>query len=152
VSGSRIEWTDGQIQNNDGPDDIRRCKLTITQSYQWTIHVNGAVAWRHSAVDILDVGPLLNGGFTVFFAGRRMECGFLRYSSTFLSSKKRFGDRYIQVSLGHIPDGFGWIPHPVDLLAALLCMTWLGMRNKRDGVGWDRPDRGPWRCKRKRVL
>lgn len=36
------DWTDGQIQNNDSPDDIRDVNLTITHVLSGPIHVNGA--------------------------------------------------------------------------------------------------------------
>ena len=64
------DWTDGQIQNNDSPDDIRNVNLTITHVLSGPIHVNAAEPGDILVVDILDVGTLSNyeWGFTGIFA------------------------------------------------------------------------------------
>ncbi|GGI99547.1 formamidase [Alicyclobacillus cellulosilyticus] len=52
------EWTDGQIQNNDDPSDVRDVDLTRVHVLSGPIYVNGAEPGDLLVVDILDIGAL----------------------------------------------------------------------------------------------
>ena len=58
--------SDGQIQNNDSPDDLRDVDLSVIHVLSGPIHVNGAQPGDILVVDILDIGALPGSewGFT----------------------------------------------------------------------------------------
>ena len=52
------DWTDGQIKNNDSPDDVRDVDLSVVHVLSGPIEVNGAKPGDILVVDILDIGCL----------------------------------------------------------------------------------------------
>ena len=72
------DWTDGQIKNNDSPDDVRDVELSIVHVLSGPIEVKGAKPGDILVVDILDIGCLPGDewGFTGIFA-RNNGGGFL---------------------------------------------------------------------------
>ncbi|MEZ5077508.1 MAG: acetamidase/formamidase family protein [Solirubrobacterales bacterium] len=73
-----LDWTDGQIGDNDRADDVRDLDLNRVHVLSGPIHVNGAEPGDLLVVDILQVGPLRESewGFTGIFA-RDNGGGFL---------------------------------------------------------------------------
>jgi len=72
------DWTDGQIKNNDSPDDVRDVDLSVVHVLSGPIEVRGAKPGDILVVDILDIGCLRGDewGFTGIFA-RNNGGGFL---------------------------------------------------------------------------
>jgi len=72
------DWTDGQIQNNDDPSDIRDVDLCRVHVLSGPIYVDGAEPGDLLVVDLLDMGPLPGAewGFNGIFA-RENGGGFL---------------------------------------------------------------------------
>ncbi len=72
------DWTDGQIKNNDSPDDVRDIDLSIVHVLSGPIEVKGAKPGDILVVDILDIGCLPGDewGFTGIFS-RNNGGGFL---------------------------------------------------------------------------
>lgn len=64
-----VDWTGGQIQNNDSADDIKLVDLTQIHFLSGPIEIEGARPGDVLIVDILDVGPLPSAmwGFTGIF-------------------------------------------------------------------------------------
>ena len=126
------DWTDGQIQNNDSPDDIRDVNLTITHVLSGPIHVNGAEPGDILVVDILDVGTLANyeWGFTGIFA-KENGGGFL--TEHYPVAQKAIWDlQGIYTRSRHIPDvRFAGIPHP-GLIGCAPSHDLLATWNKRE--------------------
>ena len=52
------DWTDGQIKNNDSPDDVRDVDLSVVHVLSGPIEVKGAKPGDILVVDILDIGCL----------------------------------------------------------------------------------------------
>lgn len=65
-----LDWTGGQIANNDCPDDVRDVDLRRVHYLSGPIAVEGAEPGDLLVVDILDLGPLRGAewGFTGIFA------------------------------------------------------------------------------------
>jgi formamidase len=65
-----IDWTDGQIKNNDKPDDVRDIDLTVVHVLSGPIEVAGAKPGDLLVVDLLDIGclPTSEWGFTGIFS------------------------------------------------------------------------------------
>jgi formamidase len=107
------DWTDGQIQNNDSPDDVRDVDLTVVHVLSGPIYVNGAQPGDILVVDILDIGALQGDewGFTGIFA-RENGGGFL--TDHFPDAAKAIWDlQGIYTSSRHIPGvRFAGITHP----------------------------------------
>lgn len=107
------DWTDGQIKNDDNPDDIRDVDLTVVHVLSGPIWVNGAEPGDILVVDLLDVGALPNDewGFTGIFA-KENGGGFL--TDHFPKHAKAIWDiEGIYTSSRHIPGvRFAGIPHP----------------------------------------
>ncbi|AFY76546.1 MAG: acetamidase/formamidase family protein [Hydrococcus sp. C42_A2020_068] len=107
------DWTDGQIKNNDDPNDIRDVKLSVVHVLSGPIHVNGAQPGDILVVDLLDIGPLPGDewGFTGIFA-RDNGGGFL--TDHFPNPAKAIWDiQGIYTSSRHIPGvRFAGISHP----------------------------------------
>jgi formamidase len=63
------DWTDGQIKDNDSPDDVRDVDLTVVHVLSGPIWVNGAQPGDILVVDLLDIGALQGDewGFTGIF-------------------------------------------------------------------------------------
>lgn len=75
-----IDWTGGQVKNNDSADDIRDVDLTQVHYLSGPIHVEGAKAGDVLVVDILDIGclPSHMWGFTGIF-DKKNGGGFLHH-------------------------------------------------------------------------
>lgn len=73
-----VDWTGGQIGDNDSANDVRDVDLTQVHYLSGPIAVNGAEPGDLLVVDILDIGALPNSewGFTGIFA-RENGGGFL---------------------------------------------------------------------------
>jgi formamidase len=73
-----LDWTGGQIGDNDSADDVRDVDLTQVHYLSGPIAVNGAEPGDILVVDILDIGtlPTWEWGFTGIFA-RENGGGFL---------------------------------------------------------------------------
>jgi len=107
------DWTDGQIQNNDSPDDIRDVDLTKVHVLSGPIWVDGAAPGDILVVDLLDVGtlPTYEWGFTGIFA-KENGGGFL--TDHYPTAAKAIWDiQGIYTSSRHIPGvRFAGITHP----------------------------------------
>lgn len=127
-----IDWTGGQISNDNTANDIRDVDLTKVHYLSGPIGVEGAEAGDLLVVDILDVGslPASEWGFTGLFA-RENGGGFL--TEHFPEARKACWDFHgIYAASRHIPNvRFAGIMHP-GLIGCLpsrdLLMTW----NKRE--------------------
>ena len=107
------DWTDGQIKNDDNPNDVRDVQLTLVHVLSGPIHVNGAQPGDILVVDLLDIGALQGDewGFTGIFA-RENGGGFL--TDHFPNAAKACWDlQGIYASSRHIPGvRFAGITHP----------------------------------------
>jgi formamidase len=107
------DWTDGQIKNDDNPDDIKDVDLTVVHVLSGPIWVNGAQPGDILVVDILDVGalPYDEWGFTGIFA-KENGGGFL--VDHFPQANKAIWEfEGIYAKSRHIPGvRFPGIPHP----------------------------------------
>jgi formamidase len=65
-----LDWTGGQIKNNDSADDVLKIDLNQVHYLSGPIAISGAKPGDLLVVDILDVGPLESSpwGFTGIFA------------------------------------------------------------------------------------
>jgi formamidase len=126
------DWTDGQIKNDDNPDDIKDVDLTVVHVLSSPIWVNGAQPGDILVVDLLDIGalPYDEWGFTGIFA-KENGGGFL--VDHFPTANKAIWEfEGIYAKSRHIPGvKFPGIPHPGLIGCAPsqeLLMTW----NKRE--------------------
>ncbi|MEB3294394.1 MAG: formamidase [Synechococcales bacterium] len=107
------DWTDGQIKNNDSPDDVRDVDLTVVHVLSGPIWVNGAQPGDILVVDLLDIGALQGDewGFTGIF-DRNNGGGFL--TDHFPNPAKAIWDlEGIYTHSRHIPGvKFAGITHP----------------------------------------
>lgn len=107
------DWTDGQIGDNDSPDDVRDVELSRVHVLSGPIAVNGAEPGDLLVVDILDIGTLRDSewGFTGIFA-RENGGGFL--TDYYPEAMKAIWDfQGIYASSRHIPGvRFAGITHP----------------------------------------
>jgi formamidase len=73
-----VDWTGGQIGNNDTADDVKNVDLTRVHYLTGPIEIKGARPGDILVVDVLDVGPLPSSmwGFTGIF-DRNNGGGFL---------------------------------------------------------------------------
>ena len=139
-----IDWTGGQIHNDDSANDIRDVDLTKVHYLSGPIGVNGARPGDLLVVDILDVGVLPESawGFTGFFA-RENGGGFL--TEHYPEARKACWDfSGVWASSRHIPHvSFPGTMHP-GLIGCLPSAELLAEWNKRETelVSTD-PDRVP---------
>ncbi|MBU1190518.1 MAG: acetamidase/formamidase family protein [Gammaproteobacteria bacterium] len=139
-----IDWTGGQIGNDDSANDIRDVDLTKVHYLSGPIGVEGAEPGDLLVVDILDVGTLTGSewGFTGLFA-KENGGGFL--TEHYPDARKACWDfSGIYASSRHIPNvSFPGIMHP-GLIGCLPSKELLAEWNKREGalVATD-PDRVP---------
>ena len=138
------DWTDGQIKDNDSPDDIRDVDLSVVHVLSGPIHVNGAEPGDILVVDLLDIGALPNSewGFTGIFA-RENGGGFL--TDHFPNAAKAIWDlQGIYTSSRHIPGvRFAGITHP-GLIGCAPSHELLAKWNKRESeLVATNPDRVP---------
>ncbi|MEQ8463174.1 formamidase [Coleofasciculus sp. E1-EBD-02] len=126
------DWTDGQIKNNDNPDDVRDVDLTVVHVLSGPIHVNGAQPGDILVVDLLDIGALPGDewGFTGIFA-RENGGGFL--TDHFPNAAKAIWDlQGIYTHSRHIPGvRFAGITHP-GLIGCAPSAELLAQWNKRE--------------------
>jgi formamidase len=138
------DWTDGQIKNNDSPDDVRDVDLTVVHVLSGPIHVNGAQPGDILVVDLLDIGALQGDewGFTGIFA-RENGGGFL--TDHFPNAAKAIWDlQGIYTSSRHIPGvRFAGITHP-GLIGCAPSHELLAKWNQREAdLVATNPDRVP---------
>ncbi|WP_448570700.1 formamidase [Trichothermofontia sp.] len=126
------DWTDGQIKNNDNPDDIETVDLTVVHVLSGPIWVNGAEPGDILVVDLLDIGALQGDewGFTGIFA-KENGGGFL--TDHFPKAAKAIWDfQGIYTSSRHIPNvKFAGIIHP-GLIGCAPSHELLATWNKRE--------------------
>lgn len=126
------DWTDGQIKNNDSPDDIETVDLTVVHVLSGPIWVNGAEPGDILVVDLLDIGALQGDewGFTGIFA-KENGGGFL--TDHFPTAAKAIWDfQGIYTSSRHIPNvKFAGIIHP-GLIGCAPSHELLATWNKRE--------------------
>ncbi|MBI5041445.1 MAG: acetamidase/formamidase family protein [Gammaproteobacteria bacterium] len=139
-----IDWTGGQIENDDSANDIRDVDLTKVHYLSGPIGVEGAEPGDLLVVDILDVGTLAESqwGFTGLFA-KENGGGFL--TEHYPEARKACWDfSGIYASSRHIPNvSFPGIMHP-GLIGCLPSKELLAEWNTREAalVVTD-PDRVP---------
>ena len=138
------DWTDGQIKNNDKPDDVRDVDLSMVHVLSGPIAVKGAKPGDILVVDILDIGALQGDewGFTGIF-DRNNGGGFL--TDHYPDAAKAIWDfQGIYATSRHIPGvRFAGLTHP-GLIGCAPSHDLLAKWNKREAelVATD-PDRVP---------
>jgi formamidase len=138
------DWTDGQIKNNDSPDDVRDVDLSVVHVLSGPIEVKGAKPGDILVVDILDIGCLRGDewGFTGIFA-RENGGGFL--TDHYPDAAKAIWDlNGIYATSRHIPGvRFAGLTHP-GLIGCAPSHELLAKWNKREAelVSQD-PERVP---------
>ena len=139
-----IDWTGGQIVNDNRANDIRDVDLTKVHYLSGPIGVTGAEPGDLLVVDILDIGTLAESewGFTGLFA-KENGGGFL--TDHYPDARKACWDFHgIYASSRHIPGvKFAGIMHP-GLIGCLPSKELLSTWNEREAalIATD-PDRVP---------
>ncbi len=127
-----VDWTGGQIQDNDSANDVRDVKLNQVHYLSGPIAVEGAKPGDLLVVDILDLGPLPDSdwGFTGIFA-KNNGGGFL--TDLYPEAAKIIWDfEGIYATSRHIPNvRFAGIIHP-GLIGTAPSMDLLKKWNKRE--------------------
>lgn len=139
-----IDWTGGQINNDNSARDILEVDLSKVHYLSGPIGVEGAEPGDLLVVDILDVGVLEESqwGFTGLFA-KSNGGGFL--DNHYPDARKACWDFHgIYTSSRHIPSvEFAGIMHP-GLIGCLPSHEMLSMWNKREAELYNtNPDRVP---------
>ena len=126
------DWTDGQIKDNDSPDDVRDVDLTKVHMLSGPIWVNGAQPGDILVVDLVDIGALQGDewGFTGIFS-KQNGGGFL--TDHFPDAAKAIWDfQGIYTTSRHIPGvKFAGITHP-GLIGCAPSQELLNKWNKRE--------------------
>ncbi len=110
-----MDWTNGQVGNNDSANDVRDMDLFQNHTLSGPIGINGAEPGDVLVVEILDMGPFpgpdTEWGYTGIFA-RENGGGFL--TDHYPESHKAIWDlRGVHATSRHIPDvRLVGIPHP----------------------------------------
>ncbi|WP_026581313.1 formamidase [Bacillus sp. J33] len=108
-----LDWTDGQIKNNDDPSDIKNVNLKRVHVLSGPVYVNGVQPGDLLVVDILDIGvfPDAEWGFNGIFA-KENGGGFL--SDHYPEAAKSIWDFHgIYATSRHVPGvKFPGIIHP----------------------------------------
>ncbi|VEF49485.1 formamidase [Bacillus freudenreichii] len=138
------EWTDGQIKNNDDPEDIREANLERVHVLSGPVYVNGAEPGDLLVVDILDVGVHqgYEWGFNGIFA---KENGGSFLVDHFPEAQKSIWDfEGIFTTSRHVPGvRFAGIVHP-GLIGVAPSMELLQEWNRREEeLRATNPDRTP---------
>ncbi|HWU33750.1 MAG TPA: formamidase [Methylovorus sp.] len=139
-----MDWTGGQIKNDDSANDIRDVDLLQVHYLSGPIGVEGAEPGDLMVVDILDVGTLEDSqwGFNGLFA-KENGGGFL--TDHYPEARKSIWDFHgIYTTSRHVPNvKFAGIMHP-GLIGCLPSRELLDTWNKREGelIATD-PDRVP---------
>ncbi len=127
-----LDWTGGQIKNDDNAADIRDCDLFPCHHLFGPIEVVGAAPGDILVVDILDIGPLRGNewGYTGIF---KTENGGGFLTDLFPEARKAIWDaRGIYASSRHIPGvSFAAITHP-GLIGCAPSHELLAKWNKRE--------------------
>ncbi|MEJ2632579.1 MAG: acetamidase/formamidase family protein [Acidihalobacter sp.] len=139
-----IDWTGGQIGNNDSANDVRDVDLTKVHYLSGPVGVEGAEAGDLLVVDILDVGVLEDSawGFNGLFAFENGG-GFL--TDHYPEARKSCWDFHgIYTSSRHIPNvSFAGVMHP-GLIGCLPSHELLAEWNKREAELYNtEPERVP---------
>ncbi len=142
-----VDWTGGQIKNDDSALDIKEVDLTKVHYLTGPIGVKGAEPGDLMVVEILDVGVLddFQWGFTGLFA-KENGGGFL--TEHYPDARKACWDFHgIYTSSRHIPNvEFAGIMHP-GLIGCLPSKELLDNWNKRERELFDTdPERVPALC------
>jgi len=142
-----VDWTGGQIVNDDSANDIRDVDLSKVHYLSGPIGVEGAEPGDLLVVDLLDIGALPDSewGFTGIFA-RTNGGGFL--VDHYPDARKACWDFHgMFTSSRHIPGvEFAGILHP-GLIGCLPSKSLLDTWNKREKGLYDtNPDRVPALC------
>jgi formamidase len=139
-----MDWTGGQIGDNDSANDVRDVDLTQVHYLSGPIGVEGAEPGDLMVVEILDVGTFEDSqwGFNGIFA-KENGGGFL--VDHFPEARKSIWDFHgIYTTSRHVPNvKFAGIMHP-GLIGCLPSKELLAEWNKREGdlIATD-PDRVP---------
>ncbi|UAT30315.1 acetamidase/formamidase family protein [Bacillus badius] len=138
------DWTDGQIANNDSPDDIRDVILPRVYVLSGPVYVNGAEPGDLLVVDILDIGafPDHEWGFNGIFA---KENGGSFLVEHFPEAAKSIWDfEGIYTTSRHVPGvKFAGMIHP-GLIGVAPSMELLQEWNRREQeLKMTDPDRVP---------
>ncbi|KAF6759768.1 Acetamidase Formamidase [Ephemerocybe angulata] len=128
-----VDWTGGQIGNNDNSDDVRDVDLTRVHNLSGPVAVEGAQPGDCLVVDILDVQPFekMPWGFTGIF---ELENGGGLFAKEFQSraAKAIWDFEGIYASSRHVPGvRFAGIPHP-GLIGTAPSQELLNTWNKRE--------------------
>lgn len=139
-----MDWTGGQIGDNDSANDVRDVDLTQVHYLSGPIGVEGAEAGDLMVVEILDVGTFEDSqwGFNGLFS-KQNGGGFL--TDHYPDARKSIWDFHgIYATSRHVPNvKFAGIMHP-GLIGCLPSRELLEKWNKREGdlIATD-PDRVP---------
>lgn len=141
-----LDWTNGQVRNDDSADDIRDMDLEPCHVLSGPIHVNGAEPGDVLVVDILDLGPPAGAenqwGYTGIFS-KQNGGGFL--TDHYPDAHKAIWDlRGLYATSRHVPDvEFVGIKHP-GLIGCAPSADLLARWNSREQALIDTdPDRVP---------
>ena len=139
-----MDWTGGQIGNNDSANDVRDVDLTQVHYLSGPIGVEGAEPGDLMVVEILDVGTFEDSqwGFNGIFA-KENGGGFL--VDQYPEARKSIWDFHgIYTTSRHVPNvRFAGIMHP-GLIGCLPSKELLEKWNKREGdLIATEPDRVP---------
>jgi formamidase len=139
-----LDWTGGQIKNNDDASDVRDVDLTQVHFLSGPIAVEGAEPGDLLVVDILDIGTFEESqwGFNGFFS-KQNGGGFL--DEHFPEAQKSIWDfNGMFTSSRHIPGvEFAGLIHP-GLIGTLPSKEMLDIWNAREKELYDtEPDRVP---------
>ena len=126
------DWTDGQISNNDDPNDIRNVILPRVHVLSGPVYVNGVEPGDLLVVDILDIGAFADSewGFNGIFA---KENGGSFLTEHFPEAAKSIWDfEGIYTTSRHVPGvKFAGLIHP-GLIGVAPSMELLQEWNKRE--------------------
>lgn len=139
-----LDWTDGQIHNDDDASDVENIDLSIVHVLSGPVHIEGAEPGDLLVVDILDLGPFpdYSWGFTGIFS-KSNGGGFL--TDDYPDAAKAIWDlNGIWASSRHIPGvRFPGICHP-GLIGCAPSEKLLARWNKREAaLVATAPDRVP---------
>ena len=139
-----LDWTGGQIKNNDDASDVRDVDLTQVHFLSGPVAVEGAEPGDLLVVDILDIGTFEESqwGFNGFFS-KQNGGGFL--DEHFPEAQKSIWDfNGMFTSSRHIPGvEFAGLIHP-GLIGTLPSKEMLDIWNAREKELYDtEPDRVP---------
>ena len=128
-----LDWTGGQINNDDNANDIRDCDLFPCHHLFGPVDVAGAEPGDILVVDILDIGPLRGNewGYTGIFSTQNGG-GFL--TDLYPEPRKAIWDFHgIYTTSRHVPGvRFAGITHP-GLIGCAPDHALLARWNKREG-------------------